>query len=62
MVIYNPKRKCPKCGCKEVASEYRDGEINLWGRSFKVLEEWIWRTCARCGHRWSEEPIKEVLE
>lgn len=49
MTIYNPHSKCPKCG--GLAEEKYDEPTDT-----------IKRTCKRCGHVWTEEPLDSQKE
>ena len=56
MEAFDPRSKCPKCGSKDISTQWcRGGELR-WNAAHGQCPsgEHMDRTCKRCGHLWPE--------
>lgn len=55
MKPYNPKAKCPKCGCEDVRCRLEQKEYRLdKDGEYMPIVEFLVRTCTNCYFTWPE--------
>lgn len=60
---FNPKAKCPKCGCTKIGSRWEDkieNDVCWYERKYKPVGKWpeheyMHRTCELCDYDWPEK-------
>ena len=55
MDVYNPEKRCPKCGSKQIATLYQ--RIPPKGVTVNDPPEYMRRECIRCNYVWFETPL-----
>jgi hypothetical protein len=62
---FDPKAKCAKCRCDDVATTFHEKGTHKDGIGDC---EWLWardtlvRRCKRCGYEWNEVPLDAKKE
>lgn len=65
VILYNPDRKCPKCGHNKIDTQYcYSAETCPAYRMIKNFAEGehIHKTCTRCKFQWPEKCINEFQD
>ena len=58
MKPFDPKAKCPKCGCKEISAYFHaKGDRKPLGDYGYYEREILARRCDRCKYEWHEAPL-----
>lgn len=60
MQKYNPKAKCPKCGCKEIRTTFLEKDEWLDGQPAE--RDLLHRSCTNCGYHWNEAPLDSKVK
>lgn len=63
MKPYDPQARCAKCGGEQVRAWWREStkqDFSWDNRHRRIVdEEYLHRTCERCGYAWAEACVEE---
>ena len=51
-------KKCPKCGCKIINIEYKNGYVH----GVRAIVDFLKLTCQRCNYTWNENCLDHNSE